>query len=220
MYTAALGAQDVATRVVLGYNVTSEIERLRTESLLAKTTAAACATQTAEVNSLRAMLGLRRQFKGTLSVAEVIGRDPQESGTSLRIFFDNGSTVLAGRAVLDSSGHLVGLVRVVSGQTGIIDTLLSRRLQIPVHVVGKPSAFGLLVSRDGLSLELTQSPKTEKLTPGDILVTGLGLPSVPPNIPVGMVTAASSPEGGLWQEAMVSPLAQWNDLEVVGVIVD
>lgn len=204
-------------RLVIGFSRAEELARLRSEAALAKTSAASCAAQTADATSLRAMLGLREQLRAGLVAAQIVGQDPNEPSTTLRLSFSD-SRVRPGQAVLDPAGHLVGLIGRVSGSIATVDLLMSRHTKIPVHVAGKSTAFGLLISRDGLALQLTQSPKTEKLAPGDILLTSLGLPGVPANVPTGLVISASSPPEGLWQEAMVSPLTEFASLSIVGIV--
>jgi cell shape-determining protein MreC len=90
--------------------------------------------------------------------------------------------------------------------------------KLPVRLLARPGAVGLLESPDGLSLLMTEVRKDVVLSIGDVVVTSLGRAGVPPNLPVGTVLAIERQPQGLWQEVAVAPLVEPATLDVVAVL--
>ena len=151
-------------------------------------------------------------------ITHVIGQDPREPGTLFRISVGEGAGVVSGDAVVSPEGVLVGAIEDVGPAVSTVRLLRSPRTKIPVRIVSKPHAFGLLESPDGLSITVEQIPKSEAVAVGDVVVTDLGVSGIPPNLTVGTVLATVPNAEGLWQEATVGSLVEPSTLDLVAVI--
>jgi rod shape-determining protein MreC len=128
--------------------------------------------------------------------------------------------------VLNGAG-LVGTVTQASSDTCTVLLVTDATSVVGVRVTGGPASgqigevtgTGKAMSGSGM-LKLSLFDANAVLQPGEQLVTlgSIGNQPFVPGVPVGTVTSVQA-DGGLTQSALVSPLADFTTLGVVGVVV-
>lgn len=172
-----------------------------------------------ENEALRALAGFSG-FPGVRAVpALVVGRDPRDPQTILRLNAGAEVGVREGAAVVSPQGNLIGIVASVSSTASTARLLTSHGLAIPVRVPGKPGVFGLLQSRDGLSLSVEQIARAEPVVVGDIVVTNTSALGLPSAIPVGVIAGVRSTPEALWQEASIFPFTTTATAYIVSILI-
>lgn len=206
-------------RLIIGEEVSNSLTDLKRQIEFLTIDRAKLATLEEENKDLRALTGFDFIDTEKRITTRVIGQDPTNPNGTLRIGLGSSAGVVAGAAVVSPNGILVGVVGKVDSEISTVELITNRKTQIPVKILSKDAAYGLLVSADGLSVTIDQMPKDEIINPGDIAVTNYGRAGVPPNIVVGTVFSVISPPEGLWQIATITPLVSQTTLDIVSVIV-
>jgi|GEM_PF-1376496 len=153
-----------------------------------------------------------------LVAARVIGHDPREPQTLLRINRGRSSGVHPKETVVGPNGSLVGIIIEVGDTVSTFRLLRGPNVVIPVRIPGEENSFGLLSSDDGLSLKMSQIPQDGILQVGALVVTNTGLDGILPNIPIGTVMEIVNQPASLWQEAIVAPFTKSRTLDIVSVL--
>jgi rod shape-determining protein MreC len=148
--------------------------------------------------------------------AEVVGTGSANFEQTIEINRGSGSGVVVGQPVV-SSGGLIGSVSAASPRVATVTLLDDPSFTVGVRVL-PTSVVGAAVGEGaGNSLQVVDINVGEPVKKGAWLVTS-GLDLFPPGLPVGRVTAASSPTGALQQEVSMEPLADLVDLQFVRVL--
>lgn len=171
-----------------------------------------------ENTSLKEAVNFVNQTENEVVMARIIGHDPNDPQSRLRINAGSSKGIEVGSAVTTPSGVLIGVLSVVDEQLSTIQLLKRPDLILPIKVPSRPNTFGLLESPDGLSLHMTQVPKESELVQGDIVVTNFGFQRVPPNLPIGIIGDVSENPETLWQQAQVQPYVDTRSLDYVLII--
>ena len=171
-----------------------------------------------ENNNLSRLLNFDADRPVAKIVTRVIGKDPG-SPNQLRLAAGSAQGVRIGSAVVNPDGILVGLIVDADNEISIVRLLNHRLMQVPVRVLNKNRAFGLLESDGGLSLRVTQIPKDADVRPSDVVVTSFVSGEVPPDLPIGTVLSVKNDPQGLWQEGTIAPLMEIMTLNIVAVVV-
>jgi rod shape-determining protein MreC len=139
-----------------------------------------------------------------------------DEGTSAGIKIND--TVLNGDGLVGSvtqAGTSTSTVQLASDADSVVGVRLAS-----TGAIGAVSGTGTTMANNGmLRLELFGS--TSALKPGQELVTFGSIHDTPyvPGIPVGTVASLTSVPGGLTENALVRPFADFNSLGVVGVVI-
>ena len=151
-----------------------------------------------------------------LVTADVIARDA--SGYLRRIIINRGTRdgIQVGNPVISSLG-LVGRVEQATANTAWVRLAIDEQSAINARMQNS-RAEGTIIGLLQGGLRMQFIPQEAMVEPGDIVVTsGLG-GAFPPNIVIGRVTSVQKQQAALFQEADVSPLVDFGDLEIVSVI--
>lgn len=219
----AVGASGVIEEYVYLVEVKRDNERLRADNARLREANAKLQAHAAENSRLRRLLQLRDQLRGAVLSAQVIGKEASPYFRVNRIRLDRGERdrVRDGAPVVTPDG-LVGQVRRTWGRYS--DVLLTVDKTSAVDVVAQRSgARGILRgtgSDEHYTCKLEKIPREADLQVGDIIVTsGLGQ-RFPASIVVGSVAEVSKPEFGLYQDALVTPAADFSRLREVLIMTE
>ncbi len=172
----------------------------------------------AENVSLKSMLSLKENQAWHLVATKVVGTDPLSPNDTMLIAAGRRDGVMIGAAVVDAHGLMLGVVESVGDTLSTAKLLSARDVKVASRVVGRDGMVGLLQSTDGLSLTLTELPKTGDLNPGDVVVTSAESPMIQPGIPVGTVISITGGPEDLWRQAVVGPFASASSADDVAVV--
>jgi rod shape-determining protein MreC len=132
--------------------------------------------------------------------------------------------ITANETVLNGDG-LVGTVVSVTPTTATVQLATDAAATVGVRMTGSGqigALTGTAGSMTGSSeLKLTMFDSSAALRPGQTLVTfgSVGGRPYVPGVPVGTVSAVTTPPGSLSPTALVTPFADFGGLGVVGVVV-
>lgn len=217
LYQVSRSARNELQRFILGQDTASRIAELESRLSLLAFDKTQLVSLEEENQNLRRLLNFQENRALSTVAARVIGEDPR-SPAELRIMAGSRAGVRSGAAVISSNGALIGIIGDVGLETSSVRLLRHRLTQVPVRVLNKPQAFGLLESTGGLSLRMTQIPKDAEIAPGDVIATSFAQAGVPADLTVGTILSVKNDPQGLWQEATAAPLIEPATLDIVSVV--
>jgi len=210
----------VGEAVVGLFGTIGEIDRLRTENdqlrseLVGLQQRVADLTEAAAENvELRQLLRLTKSLNLRLLPVRIIARDPSNLSWEVGIDAGTDAGIKVGMPVVGSAngaGALAGSVISVGSDTAEVRFVVDTRSSV-VAVDQQSRALGEVQGQLGGQLVLVKVPITEKLTPGDTVVTaGLSLSpqlrsAYPKGLLIGTIQAVQPDQNALTQTAFVRP---------------
>lgn len=173
--------------------------------------------QLTETELLSALLDYARaQPESRYLAADVIGRDTSPFLRSVWIGRGTDSGVLRGMPVVTERG-LVGRVIEVTASSARVQLITDPELAINV-LFQNERAEGLLAPQLNGELWIDLIDQDAELSPNELVLTsGLG-GNYPPEIPVGEVVSVRRRDYELFQQAVIQPSVDLDELEIVLVI--
>lgn len=201
----------------------TEIGRLRTENARLRQQVDAMREETSRLREqaqatqrLERLLQLRGQLPYQTTTARVITRDPTSWFNTLVVDRGTRDGIRRNAPVATAEG-LVGRVIEVNATTSRVLLIGDSRSAVGVLVQGSREA-GVVEGRGGMRLHLRYLAPTVQVRVGDVVVTS-GLGGIfPRGLAVGTIVKIAKEEGGLLQEADVSPAASLNRVEEVLIL--
>ena len=176
----------------------------------------------ADAGQLASLLHLAKgKYKVVAGTVIAAGGDYSDTVT-LNVGSADGIT--ANETVLNGDG-LVGTVASVTPTTATVQLATDAGATVGVRMTGTGqigALTGTTASMTGAAvLKLTLFDSSAVLRPGQTLVTfgSVGGRPYVPGVPVGTVSAVTTPPGSLSPTALVTPFADFTGLGVVGVVV-
>lgn len=179
--------------------VESEITRLESENFF-----------------LRSQLGLENKVNFIPFVAHIFNRD--SSG-----FVDFLNISLGSIHGVEENMNVLGLDRVLVGRVGQVHKKSSQVILLSdplsrVSAKTKDGTSGIVIGQLNSGLVFDLIPKDRLIKPGDLVVSS-GLDGIYiPDLPIGRVRKVINVNSGLYQQALIEPLAEYNQLNEVLVI--
>jgi rod shape-determining protein MreC len=173
--------------------------------------------QNAELQVLSALLDFARANPDNEYVsAAVIGRDPSPFLHYVIINRGSDDGLRRGMPVVSSQG-LIGRVAAVTANAARVQLISDPSSAINVKLKNTGAEASLIGSITG-ELTLESIPQEANVTTGELILTsGLG-GNYPPDILVGQVTGVRQSPVELFQTALVQPVEDFSDLDIVLVI--
>lgn len=202
-------------------DVKRDNERLRLDNDRLREESRQLRTQARENQRLRALLEVRERLGGETISAQVIGKEISRFFRVRRVRIDRGERdfVRPGMPVVSSQG-LVGQVRRNWGRYADVLLTVDRTSAIDV-VIQRTGARGMLRGTgedDHYACRIQYLQRTDEVQVGDeIYTSGLGQ-RFPASILVGRVSEVRRRDFGLYQEAEITPVVNFSNLEEVLVL--
>jgi rod shape-determining protein MreC len=194
----------------------SQYQSLRAQILKAQASEAAAQAEQREAEEVLAEQHLS-YLAGIPSVAaEVVGTGSANFEQTIEINRGSASGVVVGQPVV-SSGGLIGSVSALSSRVATVTLLDDPSFTVGVREISTSVVGAAVGEGAGNSLQVVDINVGEPVKNGDWLVTS-GLDLFPPGLPVGRVSAVSSPSGALQQQISMEPLADLVNLQFVRVL--
>ncbi|WP_268814364.1 rod shape-determining protein MreC [Nitrincola tapanii] len=201
------GADRLSDVVVDRATLVRDNERLRTESLELQRKAQLMAALTEENRQLRGLLNARERIEAQVTMAELIGinPDPFLHEVIINRGFEEG--LYAGQPVLDAGG-VMGQIISLTHYTSRVMLVTDARTAIPVEV-NRNGFRSIALGRGVLGeLELSHVPDTADIQEGDLLLTsGLG-GRFPRGYPVAVVSEVIRDPGRPFTLVKATPSAR------------
>jgi len=217
----ALGVSGILQEYMYLVDVKRENEMLRADAARLRESNFQLQAAATENRSLRRLLQLREEIKGSLLSAQVIGKEINPSFRVIRLRLDRGDRdhLHEGMPVLTPDG-LVGQIRRTWGRNSDVLLLADKTSAIDV-VVQRSGARGMLKGTgndDNYICRIEHLLREDDVKPGDVVVTsGLGQ-RFPAAILVGHIKDVKKQDFGLYQEANVTPAVGFSRLQEVMVM--
>jgi rod shape-determining protein MreC len=223
----------VGEAVVGLFGTIGEIDRLRTENDQLRSELVGLQQRVAELTEaaaenveLRQLLGLTKSLNLRLLPVRIIARDPSNLSWEVGIDAGTDAGIKVGMPVVGSAngaGALAGSVVSVGSDTAEVRFVVDTRSSV-VAVDQQSRALGEVQGQLGGQLVFVKVPITEKLTPGDTVVTaGLSLSpqlrsAYPKGLLIGTVQAVQQDPNALTQTAFVRPALDVQQVERLLVV--
>jgi rod shape-determining protein MreC len=199
-----------------------EVARLQQQNDQLRAQLTQARTAATDAAQLASLLHLT-QGKYTVVTGTVIAAGGDYSDTvTLNVGSADGIT--ADETVLNGDG-LVGTVAAVTPTTATVQLATDAGATVGVRMTGSGQIGALTGTAASMTgspqLKLTMFSSSIVLKPGQTLVTfgSVGGRPYVPGVPVGTVSAVTTPPGALSPTALVTPFADFTGLGVVGVVV-
>lgn len=175
--------------------------------------------QVNEVEILSALLDFARaQPANDYQAAAVIGRDPSPFIQYVIINRGSDDGLRRGMPVVSAQG-LVGRIAAVTANAARVQLITDPSSKINV-LIGGEKIDGVLSGTITSNLFIDLIPQDETIEPGELVLTsGIG-GNYPANILVGQIASVRGEATDLFQQAPLEPVTNFDQLEIVLVIVN
>jgi len=202
--------QDLARLRERNADLEAEVSRLEGEIISLE-------QQLSETRILSALVDFARlNPENRYTAAAVIGRDPSPFVKYLIVNRGSDAGLRRGMPVITEQG-LVGRVAAVTSGAARIQLVTDPASSINVYLKSSAAQAVLNGSVTG-ELSLEQVPQSAEVLPGElVLSSGLG-GNYPPDVLLGQVSTVRRRETDLFQTAVVQPVIDFSQLQIVLVI--
>jgi len=123
-----------------------------------------------------------------------------------------------GLAVTDEHGVLVGKIIETKDSVAKICLSVNPECSFAASILNQNKTQGIVAGNLSLTIKMSFIPQLEKIAINDIVITsGLG-GKVPRGLVIGKISEVKSETNEVWQEAIIDPPVDFNNLTVVSVI--
>lgn len=159
--------------------------------------------------------GLEYRLAGV--VAQGNAGDNWRNRESITINRGTRDGLSAGLPVLSSEGVLLGKIIEAEDNLSRACLLVSPSCRLAVTVSGLNETLGIAQGDLGLTVQIDLIPQNKSLNEGDIIVTSGLEQDMPAGLVVGKIDRVIKQQNELWQKAIVTPAADFDNLRVVMV---
>ncbi|MFH1744833.1 MAG: rod shape-determining protein MreC [bacterium] len=171
---------------------------------------------------LREHLNFLSQSQYQYVMSNVISRGDgiDLSGRTETIIIDKGSDdgLYEGLGVVSGRGVIVGKIMEVKGKISKVYLTSNSGCKLAAAIFGSEKTNGITEGDLGLTIKMGFIPQSAEINPSDIVVTS-GLESfVPRGLIIGKISAVNKENNEMWQDAVIEPMSEFEDMVVVSVI--
>ena len=173
--------------------------------------------QAAESEILRALLNFARTSPESRYLAvSVIGLDPSPFVRSISIGAGSDRGLAYGMPVVSETG-LVGRIIEVNATSSRVQLITDPQSAVNVRLQHS-RAEGLVIAQPNSELQVDLISHEAQVSPGELVLTS-GLGGVfPPDLPVGHIVSVRTRDFELFQQAVLEPVVDFENLEIVLII--
>jgi len=175
-----------------------------------------------ENKKLRQFLNFPKRDDRSYILSNVISQenflDAEKSGQNIIIDKGKQDAFHTGLVLVNDAGVLVGKIIEVNDKTSRACLLTNSSCKLAVSILNQNRTIGITEGDLGLTVKINYVSQTEKVNINDIVVTS-GLESdVPAGLTVGRINQIKNNENDVWQNISVEPLANFDNLGIVSVV--
>ena len=173
-----------------------------------------------ENRRLKELLGFINENDFRLVLAGVIAQENLEQ-ESRELIINKGKLdgLSNGLAVVNEQGILIGKIVEVKDSVSKICLSITPGCEFASSIQNSDRTQGLVDGNLGLTVKMSYIPQLEKIKAGDIVITsGLG-GRIPRGLVVGQIISVRSESNEVWQEAIIEPPLDFNNLTVVSAVI-
>lgn len=168
-----------------------------------------------EINELNKFIS-EHNYKSISS--KIIGKSSDEYQQVIIINSGTSDGVVDGYPVIAKKGFLIGKVIDANKHTAKVLLLIDNHSSISSTVQNSTKSQGITNGQHGITLKMELIPQ-EHTVELDQLVTTSGLEQyIPPDLIIGKIVEQIKIDGELFQEAIIEPIINYQNLSVVNII--
>ena len=175
-----------------------------------------------ENNKLREFLDFSREKEFDQEMARVVSHgsfiSSQENQERILINKGEKDGIKKGAVVLSSKGMVVGKVAETHSSTAEIRFITNQNCELAATIQNRERTMGLIQGELGLTINMNYIPQTETVSVGDRVVTSGLEENIPAGLVIGEVKEVTNSSNEIWQTAVIEPLAELEELTMVGVV--
>lgn len=168
--------------------------------------------------NVAALAAFQQTVNRRIVSATVITSSPDPGIQSIVINRGSDDGLRLGQAAVSSSGVVIGKIVAVHQTTSVILLLIDGQSVISGRVINDARSPGAVRGERGLALNMSFIPKHDQLMSGQSVVTSGSEASIPPDLLIGTVSTIHQRVGDLFQDIVVTPAADFQGLQVIGVV--
>jgi len=177
----------------------------------------------AENKTLRDYLKFFTDNHYDYQMANVVSREVISQVTSERnkLIIDKGfkDGLRDGLVVVDSRGLVVGRITTIKESLSEVSLLVDKNCRLAVSIQNEEGVAGIASGEAGLTVKVGFIPQTKSLDEGQLVVTAGLENDIPGGLVIGRVSQIDKASNELWQEVIVEPATDLDNLKIVSVIV-
>jgi len=173
-----------------------------------------------ENRRLKELLGFINENDFRLVLAGVIAQENLEQ-ESRELIINKGKLdgLSNGLAVVNEQGVLIGKIVEVQDSIAKICLSITPGCEFASSIQNSDRTQGLVDGNLGFTVKMSYIPQLEKIETGNIVITsGLG-GRIPRGLVVGQIISVRSESNEVWQEAIIEPPLDFNNLTVVSAVI-
>lgn len=173
-----------------------------------------------ENENLRVALEFKKRAPYNLVNAQVVGRSIDLSEQTLLINVGQNSGLSINQPVIIGAGQLIGKIIDLDANSAWIRLLSDSRSKVAALVLSEEKSGGVVEGGFGLSVKMDFIPRNEIVKIGDNVITsGLEI-NLPKGLLIGTVAALENEAYKPFQQAIITPAASLEKIDIVSVIVN
>lgn len=167
---------------------------------------------------------LREQLEYTQSndfsfqVAEVVGRNSDNTQNAIIINVGSKRGVEVGQAVIAEQNMMIGKVDKVLKNSSVVLLINDDLSKVASRIQNGSKTIGIVEGEFGLGIKIRLIPQTEMIKEGDVVVTSGLEKNIPANIVIGQIKSIFNEPEELFQEATVESMVDFNKIHMVNVL--
>ena len=177
----------------------------------------------AENKILRDYLKFFTDNKLDYQLASVVSREVVSQNASQRnkLIIDKGfkDGLRENLAVVNNLGLVVGRLTKVKENLAEVSLLVDQSCRLAVSIQSEAGVAGVAEGESGLTIKVGFIPQTKNISVGELVVTAGLENDVPADLVIGRVSQIDKASNELWQQAVVEPAADLDNLKVVAVVI-
>jgi rod shape-determining protein MreC len=219
----------ISSSVRLKYNeqtsktdLSAEVKKLNAEIVKLSEENASLKTLEEENSLLRDQLGFLKKSKNRLVVANVVGRGDLAANFNRTetIIIDKGSSdgLYSGLPVVAGQGVIIGKIAAVKDNIAQVILTNNKNCKLAATILNSTRTSGIVQGELGLTIKMGFIPQDLTIRTGDIVITSGLEQAIPRGLVIGHVMTVNRTNNELWQEAILEPLVDPNNLIIVSVL--
>lgn len=170
---------------------------------------------------LRDQLGFFSSHNNKYLVSDVISRsgfDSSKPNQTLIIGKGEKDGLRPGLVVLGGQGVVVGKIILTKDHVSEVCLSINPECKLAATVQNEDKTSGIAQGDLGLTIKMNFIPQTKKMANGDIVVTSGLEQDIPRGLVIGSISQVNKENNELWQNVIIEPLIDFNDLTIVSVL--
>lgn len=168
--------------------------------------------------NVSSLAAFQQNINRRMVTATVIASSPDPGIQSVVINRGSDDGIRLGQAAVSSGGVVIGKIVAVHQTTSVILLLIDGQSVISGRIVNDARSPGVVRGERGLAMNMSFIPKHDQLMSGQSVVTSGSETNIPPDLLIGTVSTIHQRVGDLFQDIVVTPAAEFQGLQVLGIV--